>query len=118
MVTARLLALAIHPLLVDHPAAVIGDNEAVKVKLKAVLHRGAVDLGYEPADGCKLFSIETDTLADRDQFVRRFPRMLAAPAANMNSEFLLKRSQSALQRSDHARGDACGMPVHAHHATE
>ena len=45
MIAACLLALAIHALLHDHPIAIIGDNEAVQVKIKAVLHGRAINLG-------------------------------------------------------------------------
>ncbi len=45
MIAPGLAAIAVHALLDDDPASVIGDNEAVQIEIKAVLHRCAVDLG-------------------------------------------------------------------------
>jgi len=36
----------------------------------------------------------------------------------MDAEFTLKWSQSSFQSTNHARGDARGMPIHSHHAAE
>src|SRR5882672_8853136 len=44
--------------------------------------------------------------------------MLAAPAANVDAEFSGERRQAALQRAEHARRDAGGMPIHSHHRAE
>ena len=49
MIAASLPLRAVHALLHHHPMAVVGDDEAVQVELKAILHRGAVDLGDQPA---------------------------------------------------------------------
>ena len=46
---ARCGVVAVHALLHHDPLAVVGDDEAVQVELEAVLHRGAVDLGDQPA---------------------------------------------------------------------
>ena len=86
MVAARLPALAVHALLHDDPVAVVGDDEAVQVEVEAVLHRGAVDLGDEPAGLRERRAVEADALADRDQLVRRLPRMPAAAAADVDAE--------------------------------
>ena len=118
MIAARLPALAVHALLDDDPVAVVGDDEAVQVEIEAVLHGGAVDLGDQPARLRQRRAVEADPLADRDQLVRRLPRMPAAPAADMDAELARQRRQAALQRADHAGGDAGGMPVHAHHGAE
>ena len=98
--------------------AVVGDDEAVQVEVEAVLHGGAVDLGDQPAGLRERRAVEADALADRDQLLRRLPRMLAAAAADMDAELAAQRRQPALQRADHAGGDAGGMPVHAHHGAE
>ena len=98
--------------------AVVGDDEAVQIELEPVLHRGAVDLGDEPARLRQRRAVEADALADGDELVRRLPRMPAAPAADMDAELARERRQPALQRADHAGGDAGGMPVHAHHGAE
>jgi hypothetical protein len=44
--------------------------------------------------------------------------MLAASTADMNAEFIVERRQSAFERSNNARCNARGMPVHAHDGTE
>src|SRR3954453_5936025 len=44
--------------------------------------------------------------------------MLAAAAADVNPELVLQRAEPALQRADHAGGDAGRMPVHPHHRAE
>ena len=86
VIAAGLPALAVHALLHHHPLAVIGDDEAVQIEIEAVLHRGAVDLGDEPARRGQRRAVEADALADRDQLVRRLARMLAAAAADVNAE--------------------------------
>ena len=70
MVAARLPAVAVHPLLDDHPLAVVGDDEAVQVEVEAVLHRGAVDLGDQAARLGQRGAVDADALADRKQFRR------------------------------------------------
>ena len=90
----------------------------MQVELEPVLHRGAVDLGDQPAGRGQRRAVEADALADRDSSSRRPPRMLAAPAADMEAEFALKRREPALEGAEHARGDAGGMPVHPHHRAE
>ena len=44
--------------------------------------------------------------------------MPPAPAADMQAEFARQRRQSALERADHAGGDAGRVPVHPHHGAE
>ena len=114
MITACLFALATHSLLNDDPAAFIGDDEAVQIKIKAVLHGGAVNLGDEAAHGGEFVAIKADAISDRHKLPRRAARVIAAPAADMQTEFGAERTQSALERAQHAGGDARGMPVHSH----
>src|SRR5262249_61164072 len=42
VIAASLLLVAIHPLLDDDPLAVIAHDEAVQIKIKAILHGGAI----------------------------------------------------------------------------
>jgi len=70
MIPASLPALAVHPLLNHDPLAVIGQDEAVQIKIEAVLHRGAVDLGYQPASLCQRDAVKPDPPSDLDQLVR------------------------------------------------
>ena len=118
VITPRVAALAVHALLHHHPLAVVGDDEAVQVKVEAVLHGRAVHLGDEAARLRERCAVDTGALADRDQLIRRLARMLAASAAHMDAELAAQRRQPALQRTNHAGGDAGGMPVHAHHGAE
>ncbi len=105
MVAARLPLVAIHALLNDRPFALVGHDETVQVKVKAVLHRGAVDLGHEPACPRQGRTVNTDVFAECCQFLRRAARVLAAATADMNAKFALQRGEPALQRADDARGD-------------
>ena len=118
MIAPRLFAVAVHALLHHHPASVVGNDEAVQIKFKAVLHRGAVDLRHQPARGRELTAVKADTLADGDKFVGRLPRMLAAATADAQTKFTVERRQAALERAEHTRGDARRMPVHSHHGAE
>lgn len=87
MIAARLTALAVHALLHHDPAPVVGDDETVKIEVKAVLHRGAVDCGDEPTRLGQRHAVEADAFADRQQLLWRLPGMPAAPAADMDAEF-------------------------------
>ena len=100
VIAAGLPALAVHALLDDDPAAVVGDDEAVQIEIEAVLHRGAVDLGDQPARLRQRGAVEADPVADRDQLMRRLARMLAAAAADMDAELARQRREAALQRAD------------------
>ena len=97
MVAARLPRVAVHPLLDDDPAPVVGDDEAVQVEVEAVLHGGAVDLGDEAARGRERGAVEADPLADRDELVRGLARMRAASAADIQAQFAGERIEPALQ---------------------
>ena len=118
VVAARLLLVAVHALLHHRPLAVVGHEEAVEVEIEAVLHGGAVDLGDQTACAGQRGAIETDTFAERLQFVRRLPRVLAPTAADVDAEFVGQRPQPALEGADDAGGDAGRMPVHPHDRTE
>ena len=118
VIAPRVTALAVHALLHHHPLPVVGDDEAVQVKVEAVLHRRAVHLGDEPARLRERRAVDTGKLTHRDQLVRRLARMLATPAAHMDAKLAAQRSEAALQRAEHAGGDAGRVPVHAHDRAE
>ena len=118
MVAARGAARIVHALLDDGPFALVGDDEAVQIEVETILDGGAVDLRHQPADVGERGAVDPDPLADRREFVRRLARLLAAAAADMDAEFARQRLEPALQRADHARGDARGVPVHAHDGAE
>jgi len=118
VITPRLFAVAVHALLHHYPASVVSNDEAVQIKFKPVLYRGAIDLRHQPTRGSELAAVKADTLADRDKFVRRLTRMLAASAADAQTELMIERRQPALERAEHARGDARRVPVHSHHGAE
>ena len=118
MIAARCPARVVHALLDDGPFALVGDDEAVQIKVETILDGGAVDFRHQPADVGERAAINSNPLADRCEFMRRLPRLLAAAAADMNAEFAGQRLESSLQRADHTRGDARGVPVHAHDGAE
>ena len=118
VIPARLPALAVHSLLHHHPMTVVGNDEAVQVKVEAVLHRRAIDLGDQPTGVGKCTAIEPDPFANRDQLVRGLPRMPAAAAADVDAKLARERCETAFQRADDARRDPRGMPIHAHDGAE
>src|SRR5262249_47582348 len=118
MIPSRLFALAIHSLLHDHPIAFIGDDEAVQIKIETVLDGGAVDLGDKAACSRELAAVKADAIADGQELLRRQRGLMAPTAADMQTKLAAERSEPALKRSEHARGDARGMPVHSHHRAE
>src|ERR1700681_4627356 len=71
MVAARLPLVAIHALLNNRPFAFVGYEEAMQVKVKAVLYRGAVDFGHEAACPRQRQPVNTDAFAECCQFLRR-----------------------------------------------
>jgi hypothetical protein len=90
----------------------------VQVDGEAVLHRGAVDLGREPAGARQRLAVEPGALADGDELGGRASRGGAAAAADVDAELPLDGSQAAPQRAEGAGGDPRGVPVHAQHAAE
>src|SRR5689334_3965029 len=118
VITSRLPLLVVHALLDDHPFAVVGDDEAVQVKVETILDGGAVDLGHQLAGLSECSAIDADAIADGDQLVRRLPRVPAAPAADMDAEFARHRGEPPLQGAYDTGGDAGRMPIHAHHGSE
>jgi hypothetical protein len=98
--------------------AVVGDDETVQVELETVLHGGAVDLGHQPAAAHQAGRVDREPLAQRQQLVGRTARMPAAPAAHVDPQLGSDRRQPALERAEHAGGDARRVPVHPHHAAE
>src|ERR1700731_2011238 len=115
VIPASLLAVAIHSLLDYDPLAIIGHDESVQIEIKAILHGGAVDLGDEPARIRERRPVKSHPLPDCDKLLRRLPGMLATAPTDMDPKLIRERRQAPLQRADHARCDARGMPIHAHH---
>ena len=118
VIAPRLLAFAAHALLDDGPLSIVGDNKAVQVKIEAILHCRAVDLRNQAACLGKSCSIDTDSVTDGNEFLRRSPRMVAASSTDVNAQLVAERCQPSLERAYDARGDAGGMPVHPHHRPE
>src|SRR5437763_3479145 len=96
VISAGLPAISIHPLLDDHPLPIVGYDETMQVQVEPVLHRGTIDLRDEPAGSRQPAAVKPNPLADGDQLVRRLPRMLAARAANVNSEIGRERPEPSL----------------------
>jgi hypothetical protein len=112
MIAPRLFAIAVHALLHHRPAAIVADNEAMQIKVEAVLNGGAVDFCDQAARLRERLAVEADAIAQRHEFARRQARMAAA--ADVQAEFAAQRAEAALERPEHARGDAGGMPIHSH----
>ena len=87
MIAARLPAIAVHALLHHDPTPVVGDDEAVQIKIEAILHRGAVHLGDEPARLASAAPSKPTRSPIAMSSCGRLPRMLAAAAADMDAEF-------------------------------
>ena len=73
MVSAGLFELTVHALLYNDPVAVVGDDEAMQIKLKPILHSGTVDLRYQTTGCGERGSIKAYAVPDLDQLVRRLP---------------------------------------------
>src|ERR1700722_9247735 len=97
VVAPRLLLVAVHTLLHHRPLAVVVHEEAVEIEIEAVLHGGAVDLSDQPARAGESGAVETDTFAERLQFVRRLAGMLTSAAANAGTEHPAGRNAGAAQ---------------------
>ena len=91
VIAPRLFALAVHALLHHEPAPVIGDDEAVQDRGRSRPARPRCRPWRPGGSRSASAAIEPDTFADRHKLVRRLPRMLAAPAADMQAEFAIER---------------------------
>jgi hypothetical protein len=118
VVAAGRTARAVHALLDNRPATVVGDDEAMQIEVKAILDGGAIDLRHQAAGVGERGTVDSDPLPDRRELERRLARMSSAPSADMDAEFARQGLEAAFERADHARGDARGMPVHPHDRAE
>lgn len=98
--------------------SVVGDDKAVEIEVKPILDRRAVDLGDKPARFGERRTVDTDPVTERGKLIRCLAGMIAAPAADMDTEFSGQGGEAALQRADDTCGDTGGMPVHSHHRPE
>ncbi len=64
----------------------------MQIEFESVLHRGTVYLRHQAACGSEFAAVKADAIADRDEFVRRLTRMLAAPTANPQAKLAIERS--------------------------
>src|SRR6266545_3060725 len=99
-------AAIVQALLYDGPLAVRRDDEAVQIDLKAVGDRVVVDARGQPAGADQRFAIKTAPLAYLSQFVWRIAREAAAAAANVDTEFIRARSETALESAHHGGSDS------------
>jgi hypothetical protein len=118
VIAARLLLVSVHPLLHHRPFAVVGHEEAMEVKIEAILYGSAVHLGDQTARADKLGAVEADAFAECLQLIRCLPRVLAPAAADVDAEFVGERPQPPLEGANDAGGDTRRMPVHSHDGTE
>ena len=118
MIAPRETAGFVHALLDDGPVAVAREDERVQIDLKAVRDCVVVHARGEPAGANQRVAIEVDALGDRPQLAGRVARLLAASTADVDAELVGSRIEASLQRAHDRRGDAGGVPVHAHHRPE
>jgi hypothetical protein len=118
VVAPRHAARRVHPLLHHGPTAVAAHHEGVEVDLESIGDRVVVDARREAAGADERAAVKPFPLRHRQQFVRRAPGMPPAAAADVNAEFAGARVEPAFERSHYRSGDAGGVPVHPHHATE
>ena len=88
VIAPGLAAIAVHALLDHDPVSVIGDDEAMKIKLKSILNRRTVHLGNKPTRLGECRAVETDPITDSDKLMRRLARVIAASPADMDAEIL------------------------------
>jgi hypothetical protein len=108
----------IHALLHDRPLAAAAHDECVQIKLTTVGNGVVIDARGEAAGAHQRVAIEVGFVGEGAEFVWGSPRLPSASPADMDSEFVRAGIDSALQSAQHRGGDAGGVPVHAHHASE
>src|SRR5205807_547765 len=91
----------IQALLYYGPLAVRRDDKAVQVNLKAVSDCVVVDARGQTADAHQRFAIETTLVAYLSQFVWCVAREATAAPANVDTEFVRARGETALERAHH-----------------
>src|SRR5947207_1903694 len=106
VIAAGHAAAIVQALLYNCPLAVCRDYETVQVNLKAVSDRVVVDARGQTADAHQRFAVETTLVAYLSQFVWCVARKAAATPANVDTEFVRARGETALERPHHGRGDA------------
>ncbi len=118
VIAAGLPLVAVHALLHNHPFGIFGDNEAVQIKIEAILHRRAVDFGNQTTRVRQCGAVEAYAISKRDQLLRCLSRVRAPASANIQAKLPGEGRQSALQGADDAGGNAGRVPIHAHHRAE
>ena len=63
VVAPGLALVAVHALLHHRPFAVVGDEEAVQIQIKTILHGGAVDLRHQTAGADQRLTVKSEPLA-------------------------------------------------------
>ncbi len=110
--------LDVHALLHHDPFAGGGHNEIVQVKLKAIGDRIVIDPRGKATGADQRLAFYSTGVGESEKFFRRLARVLSAAAANDDAQFMRLWIQPALQRAEHRSGDAGGMPIHPHHASQ
>src|SRR3984893_19270144 len=93
VIAAGLGLVAIHALLNHRPLALVRDKKTVQIKLKSVLHRGAVDFCHQATGADQRSTVKSEFSGQRGKLVRRAARMLAASAADVDAELVPQRRQ-------------------------
>src|SRR5215207_5810280 len=108
-----------HALLHDAPGAGVGEEEAVMIKLKPVLHGGAVDFGaHLRGENEAVAFVDRSAVGDGSDLARRLAAGAAFAAGDVDAEVVLEVLVGFLHRAAGDGGDAGGVPVEAEDAAE
>ena len=118
VITAREFRACVHALLNNGPVSRISHDEGVQIELKSVSDGVVINFCREAAGPNQRIAIESFSIGECNEFAGRFAGLFAAPAANVNAEFVGARIQATFQRAKYGRGDAGGVPVHAHNRAQ
>src|ERR1700738_4758400 len=87
VIAPRLPPVAVHALRYHHPASVVRDDEAMQIKVEAVLDGSAVNLRDQAARPGQRSPVKADALTDRNELVRGCSAVLTAATTDVDAEF-------------------------------
>ena len=118
VISARQMIDGVHALLHDRPFAGAADDESVQIELKAVGDGVVVDLRRQPTGARQRFAIKSCAGGEAAKFLGRAARVPTATSADVTAPSREKRGlRPRFNAPMHRRGDAGGVPIHAHHSS-
>jgi len=118
MIAAGEAIALVHALLHDCPLTGFVDDERVEVELKAIGDGVVVDAGGEAAGAGEILAVEAGTGGELNQLVGRAAGVAAAASADGEAQLREAGIEAALECAKDGRGDAGGVPIHAHDRAE